>query len=198
MNNGYKQDRAPDQTATRDMRFPSSSGASIIPRNTGVGPQLPPRDDAPSDAAFVRLQYPPRMEKIPGSIDFNAQTYNLVLPLPAGSVVAGASFRVPKDQIGWLQNAFLWVLTPTAATLVELSIRINGGPVSGFDNIQAPPGIANFIQLPLDEMRVGLPNGCLVETFLTNRGTTAEVVGAGISGWYHPESSEQSAWGQGR
>jgi hypothetical protein len=168
--------------------------------NRNAGPGMPPRVEAASDSPIIRVQQDPRIEKLRESVDFNAQNYALALAAGAGSVVAGPTFQVPQNQVGWLQSSGLYLLTPTAATSVTLQIRINSGPVPGFDNLQNVPGIANFVVFPLeDDMRVRIPNNALVETFIFNNNANGPwTVGAFLSGWYHPLAAEEQAWGGGR
>lgn len=184
----------PDIAASRTFSFPQASGGyQTLPRSESDGPQLPPRGNVPADAPFARVQFPPRMEKIAGSVDFRQQ--NFALALPALGVIAGPFFQIPRDQVGWLQSNLIYILAPVAASDFSMAIFINGGPVPGFDDIRIPPGIANFVVLGDDDMRIRLPNACLVTTLFTNRRAAAETVGGLIQGWYHPEASEQRVWG---
>jgi hypothetical protein len=187
--------RNPDIDAQRQFDAPPGSGQYVtLPPNQSPGPQLPPRGAVPSDAGYVRLQFPPRLEKLDGSVDFRKQDYHIVLPI--GATVQGPSFQVPEAQVGWLQNNDIYVLTPTAATDFSMTILINDGPVPGFDDIRIPPGIALFALLGDDDMRIRIPNHGKVSLRFTNRGT-AEVVGGLIQGWFHPLSAETFAWGGG-
>ena len=186
----------PDIAASRRFRFASAAGEyRTLPPSQSEGPQLPPRGVAPGDAPFSRIQFPPRIEKLPSSVDFRQQNFALALPAGVGSTVAGPSFTLPRDQVGWLQNNAIYVLTPTAATAFSMAILINGGPIPGFDNIQIPPGIANFVLLGDDDMRVRIPNNATVSTLFTNNSAAAWTVGGLIQGWYHPVSAEERAWG---
>lgn len=186
----------PDIAARETFRFPGSAGDyRTLPPSQSPGPQLPPRGAVPAESPFSRVQFPPRMEKIQGSTDFRVQDFALALPAGIGSTVVGPSFTLPRDQVGWLQNNAIYVLTPTAATVFSMAVLINGGPVPGFDNIQIPPGIANFVLLGDDDMRVRLPNNCTVSLLFTNNSAPAWTVGGLLQGWYHPISSEERVWG---
>lgn len=175
-----------------DFRFPPATGISVA---GGEGVQPPPHIDPPGAAPFVRLQFPPRIEKIAGSVDFRKQDYRLALPAGVGSTVDGPFFRLPQDQVGWLQNNLIYVLTPTAAILFSMAILINDGPVPGFDDIQIPPGLAQFVVLGDDDMRVRIPNAAKVSLRFTNILGVAATVGGLIQGWYHPLAAESRVWG---
>lgn len=195
----FEQEKNPDIAASRNFRFPPASGSGRISTpGLGVGPQAPPSGAIPADAPFSRIQFPPRLEKITGSVDFRQQGYTFVLPAGIGSTVAGPTFQVPQGQVGWLQNNAIYVLTPVAVTSFRLTLFINDGPVPGFDDIQIPPGLANFILLGDDDMRVPIPNHGKVTSLFTNISGNAETVGALIQGWYHPLASEERVWGDDR
>ncbi len=192
----FEEEQNPDIAASRDFAFPPASGAyTTLPPGQSHGPQLPPRGNVPGEAPFSHLQFPPRGEKIAGSVDFRVSDYTLALPAVVGGTVLGPSFRIPKDQVGWLQNNEIYVLAPTAATHFSMAIRINNGPVPGYDDIQMPPGIAFFVRAGDDEMRIRVPNGALVSILFTNISGTAETVGGLLQGWSHPVSAEARVWG---
>jgi len=186
-----------DVSETQRFRFPNPSGQSPPPSfDTGSSPQLPPRGEDAADAPFTRLIFPPRIEKLVASRDFNAQDYQMALAGVVGATVQSAnlSFTVPKDQFGWLQQFTLYILSPTANTRVRFQVRINQGPVPGFDNIENPPGVAQFILIGYDDMRVRIPTGATVDVLITNLSANAETVGGALGGWYHPEAAELRAW----
>lgn len=187
----------PDIASRDRFRFPRADGAILPPPGgIGVGPQPVPHADPPGQAPWSRLQFPPYLVKIPkASTDFRQTNYQVALPVGVGSVVAGPSFQLPKDSVGWLQNNTIYCLTPTGVTSFSLAIRINNGPVPGFDDIRITPGVANYVLLGDDDMQIRVPNGALVSTLFTNLGGTAETVGALIQGWYHPMSAEARIWG---
>jgi hypothetical protein len=196
--------RSVDVETARRMRFPSPGvqlhqGYHGGPQQeyAGGGPQLPPVDVSMADTPYTRLIFPPRIEKLPESRDFNVQNYALVIPAGLGSVVQGPSFIIPESQVGWLQNAGLYLLTPTALTSVTLIVRINEGPVPGFDNLQNAPGIANFVLFPVeDDMRVRIPNHAKVDFIIVNNNANGPWTGGGfLGGWYHPDSAELRQWG---
>lgn len=186
-----------DVETARGMDFGRPSGAPdcVTPGST---PAQAPRGFDVRDADNVRILYPPRIEKLDASQDFNVNDYRVVLPAGVGSTVEPATlrFRVPADQIGWLQNFSLYTLTPTALLYASWAVLINGVPVPGFDDVRNSPGIANLVQVFKDDMRVRLTNGCTVSIRITNLDASGPwTVGGSLSGWYHPAVAEQRAWG---
>jgi hypothetical protein len=191
--------RGRDVEAARSLDYGSPRGRAPLPSSGPPAGPLPggPRGLDAADAGLVRLIFPPRLEKLVSSQDFNVQDYAITLAAGVGQTATSAAlrFQVPSGQVGWLQQAAIYALTPTAATLVQWTIRINGGPVPGFDNLQLPPGIANFVLIGFDDMRVRIPNGALVDVLITNLGAGGPwTVGGSLSGWYHPDVAEKRAW----
>lgn len=183
-----------DVGVTQAGRFTSVGGNPACPPGSD-GPQLPPRGVGEQEIVLARMIFPPRIEKLAVSVDFNVNSYTLTLPAGVGSTVLLPGFQVPQGQVGWLQQWFLYTLAPTAATQASWQIRINGAPVPGYDNNLNPPGIANLLVDGDDDMRIRLGGGVRVDILITNIGGTAETVGAGLRGWYHPEAAEWRAFG---
>lgn len=164
-------------------------------RGYGGGPTG--RGNLAAQSSLTRVIDPPMREKLLSSQDFNAEDYALILAAGAGSQVQGPSFTLPETMVGWLQLVWFYVLTPTANTSVSFAVRINGGPVSGFDNQQNPPGVANFVILPFNDLRVRIPNGATVDVLVTNLNANGPwTVGAKLGGWYHALSDEMRVYGE--
>jgi hypothetical protein len=154
-----------------------------------------PRAGGSADAPYTRIVYPPQVEKLPVSTDFRANNYQVALGANLEVTPAVWQFRLPTGQIGWLQQFAFYVLQPGVATSVRFSVKINNGPVPGWDNVLSPPGIANLIIIRDNDMRVAIPGGALVSVTALNLTANPETVGALIAGWYHPKAAEEQAWG---
>lgn len=148
-----------------------------------------------NSAPLVRNVYPPWVYKLPTSQDFNAEAYNAALAAAAGATVTITTFQLPATYVGWIQIFSVYVLSPTAAQLVTWSLLINGSPVGGWDNIQFPPGVANFGVRDFSDLQVRVPNGAQVSVVATNGNANAWTVGAKISGWFHSETEENRIYG---
>jgi hypothetical protein len=147
-------------------------------------------------APLTRNVYPPWVYKLPISADFNRNTFSSVLGAGAGSVIVPVTFTLPDQQVGWLQIFGIYVLTPTALTDITFTLRVNGGPVEGWDNINIPPGVANSFTQNFGDLQVRVPNSGHVDVVVTNNNASGPwTVGSKIAGWYHPESEEQRIYG---
>jgi hypothetical protein len=150
-------------------------------------------------APLTRIIYPVSVEKLPTSQDFNRQDFAMVLAAGTGSLITSAnlSFQLPQGVVGWLQQFSIYILTPTANTSVQWTLRINQGPVSGWDNLQNSPGVANLYREDYSDLRVPIPNGGLVDVLITNLNVNGPwTVGGKISGWYHSYAAEQAVSGE--
>ena len=186
-----------DVRTNRGLAFTPAGGPECPPLG-GYAPAASPTGPSLLDAPPIRLLFPPRVEKLAASRDFNVNTFQLALAAVAGATVTSPllGFQVPKDQVGWLQNMSIYVLAPTALTVVQYTVRINGAPIDGFANLQNSPGILTEYREFINEMRVRLPMGCFVDMLITNLTAAGPwVVGGNLSGWYHPLVAEQRAWG---
>lgn len=186
-----------DVALSRAMQGVLPSGMEQCPPVPDSGIMLPPRGPDIPVSSLVRLIYPPRIEKLAASIDFSVRDFAMVLPAGVGSTIVSAvlSFTVPTGQVGWLQQSSIYLLTPTAATTAQWTVRVNGGPVPGFDTTQNPPGIANFVYITADDMRIRVPSGATVDILITNLSAAGPwTLGGELAGWYHPIGAELRAW----
>lgn len=172
--------------------------SDVTARDSFRSLDLPPgRSDLADQSSFVKLLYPPRIEKLPMSTDFSVNDFNMTLGAGNGSSVVSANlrFQVPGNQVGWLQQFQYYVLTPTANAAIQFAIRINEGPIPGFTKL-IPPGVANFILLEGNELRVRIPQGATVDIIVTNLNAFGPwTVGGMVAGWYHPEADERRIFG---
>lgn len=148
-------------------------------------------------APFTRLIFPPSLYKLPRSRDFNRNVFSSVLAAVAGATVIPVSFALPQNFVGWCQIFGLYVLTPTALTNITFALRVNQGPVEGWDNQQPPPGVANFFVQNFSDVQVPLGPGVTVDVIVTNNSAAGPwTVGAKIQGWYHSRQEEQRIYGE--
>ena len=174
----------------------------LLARRTGADQRsqlFPQNFSEPSGPAatspLVRNVYPPWVYKLPVSVDFNVNVFNSALLGVAGNTVIPVSFTLPPTFVGYLQIFGIYVLNPTASQDVTFTLRINQGPVQGWDNIKFPPGVANFVVQNFGDLQVRIPDGGVVDVLVTNNSANAWTVGAKIAGWFHPENEEQRIYG---
>ena len=192
-----------DVEVIRGMKVATSRGGGLImPNIPGTGAELPARARPqinPGESNYVRQINPPWTTKIPASQDFFARDFEMVVPVGVGSTVTSValSFRLPQDHVGWLQQFALYVRGSLATTRLQWTVRINQGPVPGWDNKSNPPGAANIVFLPDNDLAKRITNGALVDVLITNLdGAAITGVGGLIAGWYHPKQDELRYWGE--
>ena len=184
-------------SGNRGMIFTPPSGDPSCDPTPGMAPAPAPRGFDVRNSPTVRLLYPPKVLKLGSSQDFKANDYRVILLAGVGTFIEPPTlmFQIPKDQVGWLQQFSLYTLNPSAATYASWSIRINGAPVSGYDNVLNPPGIANLVEVFTNNMAVRLGMGTKVQIRITNvDGSGPWTVGGLLAGWYHPRVAETRAW----
>lgn len=168
----------------------------IQDRAVRITPEVFRQDAGPGQSApLVRNVYPPWVYKIPTSQDFNAEAYDGAIAAAIGATVTITSFQLPATFVGWIQIFSVYVLSPTANQAVTWTLRINGAPVGGWDNVFFPPGVANFGVRDFSDLQVRVPDGGLITVTAQNRSANAWTVGAKVSGWFHSFADEQRIYG---
>lgn len=167
----------------------ASQRATIFPENFREQPG--PATSSP----LVRTIDSPQKFKLPMSVDFNRNAFDVALAAAIGATATITSFQMPPTFVGFLQIFGIFILSPTAVQDVTFTVRINGAPVEGWDNIQFPPGVANFVVQNFSELQVRIPDSALVTLTASNGSANAWTIGGKLSGWYHPLSEEKRIYG---
>jgi hypothetical protein len=144
---------------------------------------------------LVRNVYPPWVYKLPSSQDFNTEAYDVAIAAVIGATANVLSFQTPPTFVGYIQIVSIYVLSPTAAQDVTWTLRINGAPVPGYDNLLFPPGVANFGVRDYSDTQVRVPNGARVTMTASNGSANAWTIGGKIAGWFHSTVEEQRIYG---
>jgi len=98
--------------------------------------------------------------------------------------------------VGFIQGFSIYLLTPTALTSVQWTLRVNNSPVSGWENLQNSPGVANLYREDFSDLRVRIPASGVVDVLITNLNANGPwTVGGRIQGWYHPPEAESNRYG---
>lgn len=171
---------------------PADRISTRIPADIGSGRRIVPVPQAPGAptpgaAPFQRTVFPWWQTKPPQGIDFNVQSFAVVLGAGVGTQATSpaVAFQMPQTSVGVVQTFSLYILSPVAADLVQYALRINQAPVPGWDNKQIVPGAANFVKENWTGITVLVPNNALVDVLFTNlNGTGPLTVGAQVTGWY--------------
>lgn len=162
---------------------------------SGPPPQPTGEENATNNAPFTRMQFPPWIEPLPSSLNFYAGAFTTAIPGVVGIEVPIVDFTIPSAQVGYLQNVTQYILTPLDTMRLQWTVKVNGGPVAGFDKLLNPPLQARALYIPLGNLRVRLIQGARVQLVITNLSGVACTAGGEIGGWYHDQLVEQRAWG---
>lgn len=156
-------------------------------------------EQSPTERApYQRVVFPPYLYKLPDgrSKDFNVNNYSTVIAAGPAITVIPVSFALPGTMQGYVQIFGIYVLAPTANTNLTYALQINNAPVSGWDNIANPPGVANLVVQNFSDLQVAVPPGSVVSVAITNNNAFGPwTVGAKIAGWYHTEADERYYFG---
>jgi hypothetical protein len=161
-----------------------------LDRHPGAGVQV---GQVAQRASLTRIIYPWWVNKLPSSQDWNAQDFQMALPAGVGAQVVSstARFQMPQTMVGVIQVFGVYLLSPLVTTRVQFTLRVNQAPVSGWDNIQFPPGAANFVVQNYSGVQVKVGVGSVVDVLVTNLDGAAITVGTKIAGWYNSQSDVQ-------
>jgi hypothetical protein len=195
------EDAGRDVRVVREMEVATSRGGGLImPTMPGAGAANAVRPvERPGLSPYVRQINSPWTTKIPASQDFFARDFEMVMGAGIGTTVVSAalSFQLPQDHVGWLQQFALYVRGSLATTRLQWTVRINQGPVSGWDNKSNPPGAANIVLITDNGLQKRIPNGATVDVLITNLdGAAITGIGGFLAGWYHPKQDELRYWGE--
>lgn len=183
--------RTPNLTESLARHSGQRMGAQIR-----VDPAVFRKQEGPADTSpLVRNVYPPWVYKLPMSQDFNVNVFSSALAGAAAATVIPVSFTLPPTFVGYCQIFGIYILSPLATQDVTFTLRVNQGPIQGWDNIKFPPGAANFVVQNFADLQVRLPDSAVLDVLVTNNNANAWTVGAKIAGWYHPQSEEQRIYG---
>lgn len=179
--------------------FTPSVPSDVTHRLSSLGAPNGGRPPSVSDRSpFARMIFPPRIEKLLSSVDFQAVDFAVALAAGVGSQATSPKllFQLPQTMIGWLQEFSLYVLSQTALTSVQYTLRINQQPVPGFDNLQNPPGVANLVLIDKNDLRISIPNNATIDVLFTNLNANGPwTVGGRFAGWFHPWDAEEQIFG---
>jgi hypothetical protein len=153
--------------------------------------------EGPVNVSQFSRQIPAPWENpYPFSYQFNRNVFNSALAGAAGATVIPVTFTLPETYMGWLNWFGIYILSNTINQDITFTLRVNDGPVEGYDNWQFPPGAANFVVQNITGVSLKLPVGARVDVLVTNNNANAFTVGAKIAGWYHSEIEENRVYGQ--
>ena len=152
-----------------------------------VAPYVAVKDHTTGPSIDRALQiYLPTIEPIPGASEFNPQATKATNVVEA-NVDIGLTLDVPPNNIGIIRGVQLFILDMLTTTVVTWTLTINGGPVQGYTNLSIFARTAPFVGNSFDSF-INIPQGGKVRVIYTNTDGGSYTIGAGISGWFWPQS----------
>lgn len=130
--------------------------------------------------------YLPTIEPIPGASEFNILATKATVAVET-NVDIGLTLDLPANNIGIIRGVNLFILDMLTTTVLTWTLTINGGPVSGYTNLQIFARTAPFVGNTFDSF-VNIPQGSKVRVVYTNTDGGSYTIGAAISGWFWPQS----------
>lgn len=144
-------------------------------------------------------QVPPFWQfKPPEGIDFFAKMTG-TLAAGAGSILVltpSPLLRILPDYAGVVAGVTIFVNAPLATLDITFSLRNNGGPVQGWDQLEPFATAANAIIIPFPGT-LQIPGGSQLDVLVTNNSAAGPWdVGANIAGWSWSRVVEDIAFGR--
>ena len=157
-------------------------------------PQYNPANIAAS--ATQVLQVVPWWEtKPPQGTDFLEVQKTIALAAGAGSAVELLSFRLPQESFGVVKRVTIFADATTTNTDVNWTLRFNGGPVPGWNNLTTFPRVSTNLSIDIGGT-VLIPPGTTVSVTAQNGNAFGPWnIGALVTGWYLSGSDIQRIYG---
>jgi len=139
----------------------------------------------PSVARSLQV-YLPEVFPIPAATEFNV----VVSKASAGAetnVDIGIVLDLPQNNIGIVRGVSLYINNMLTTTNVTWTLRFNGAPVPGYNNLSIFPRAAPSVANSFDSfVRIPQGNPMQVRVTYSNIDGAAYTVGAALSGWFWP------------
>lgn len=177
------------------LRLPDDSPLDI--RTLRVGQPAPSFNPADIGAQAARvLQIIPWWEtKPPQGTDFLQVQKTIALAAGAGSTVELLTFALPAESYGVVKGVSIFADATTTSTDVNWTLRFNGGPVPGWDNLTTFPRAASNLSIDYGGTVV-IPPGTRVSVTAQNGNASGPWnIGALVAGWYLSASDLQRIYG---
>jgi hypothetical protein len=132
--------------------------------------------------AFPAPFFPP-----PNARNFYRTGTATVGPGPATTVIAGTPLVLPQNTVGVIRDISFDVNNLLLSSLIFFTLRINGGGVEGFTNIQMFPRAVASVSLAFDPgtVQVRIPSGATIDVFVRVTDAGTYPLGATFRGWFY-------------
>lgn len=151
-----------------------------------------------SDQSDVSLT-PWWQERPPFATDFTAIDKATVVAAVAGTVVSlpGTQFRLPTgDFLAVVKAVTIFVNAPGLTLDVDFQVRVNNGPVPGWDRLSSFPRVAANLSIDFGGT-IFVPQGALIEMVAINNAATGPwTVGGQLTGWYLSKADIDRVFGR--
>lgn len=156
-------------------------------------PARPGQQPAPVGALQI---FPPWLYPIDSAVDFQPRADGVALAAGATETPADTVLQLPAGYAGVIRFVSIFVDSPTTALDVSWALRINGGPVPGWNNLRSFPRSANNISITFEGV-VQVPQNATIDiTIVEHGGALAWTVGASYGGWQWPTAAELELYGR--
>lgn len=147
----------------------------------------------------TRMIFPPWLYEIESAQDYTIQATG-ALPGGAGQTfsdqTAAGVLQLLGTYVGVLSFITIFVDAPTTALDVKWTLRFNGAPVQGFDNLRSFPRIAQNLSITFPGPK-RIPIGARVDVIATNNNASAWTVGYSVGGWFWLQDDGARIFGTG-
>lgn len=183
---------------TTPTRVPGAMGFGT----TAGGPvQLPPQVSQEraeqGRAARALVLFLPEQYMIPDGRGFNPQGSIATAVVQANIAITNATQAIPDNTLAVVGSVTIQITNMLATTDVTYTVLVNQTPVQGYNGISIFPRVAPFVGNTFDiPIRVRGP--ATIQVIFSNNDGGAYTVGAALSGWMWPVTSDQrwKAWGE--
>lgn len=173
---------------------PSPGGAGF-PSGGGGGPSGP---TGPATLPRYIALLPPWEYPIPGHQEFNTLGSHASTGAETDTAITDAEFDVPANMVARITGIIFYVTNLLTTSNLTFTVRINNGPVQGYNNVFIFPRAASSVSNAFDSY-VDVPTGAKLTVTFSNLDGGTYGIGAGLSGYYWPEVAGKAwlAYGSG-
>lgn len=137
------------------------------------------------------------VEPLASSNQFNLTANTASLAAVAGQTVflTGADLTVAAYNVGVIRGVTIFIDAPTALTVVQFALLVNGQAPAGFDRLQSFPRVATNISIGFDA-QIRLTQGDVITLRATNVTAAGPwTVGMSYNGWTTPTRDIERIFG---
>lgn len=104
-------------------------------------------------------------------------------PGPVAQVIPGTPLILGPGNVGVIRDISFDVNALLLTSLIFFSVRINGGGVEGYANVQVFPRAVASASISPRTVQIRVPNGATIDVFVNVQDAGTYALGATFSGW---------------